>query len=567
MLPDRVSRTALTTRLAAVALLAALAVLVMLLTSGQMANVRLALPPLSQAMNWLEFLPLPFDMDHVAFFALVACGLRVLLPGVRWWLLLLALAVLAVGTELLQFATVGRTPKLLDARDDMVGAGLGLLLGSVPLWFAGHANGLQRLSAGLLLGGIALLPLQQWPVASAFGFPVLPSDALFVVALALRAFALATGNAPMRVSGFHGWVAAYLLAMLLAVLVLPPLRHATPSAAFVCTLPSPDYMAAVGKWIGIAYLATLAALVCDIASRPADATRVAVSWVAAGFAACVVSIIAVFAFYLDRDAGWLQPLLNYYGSLPPGDYPRVRVGFNYASMFANFLLVGVALLLALRAQGRIGSRIFVASLLVIGLGALPSLTPGLAGIPLALGLAAWWTWRGLAPLRARAALAAGLLPVVAMLLVASRSLLAPLDTPSQRWMIWSDALATVWANPWRGIGLGQDVVGVAYRDPSGGDQWLTDAHNIWLNVAGQAGLPALVAFAGLCAWLCARGFRAARAGNAMAGGALLGLVVAVLYDGLTGSFEDARHVWMLMGLLAGTTVACARQESSRASPA
>jgi O-antigen ligase len=225
-------------------------------------------------------------------------------------------------------------------------------------------------------------------------------------------------------------------------------------------------------------------------------------------------------------------------------------------MFANFLLVAVCLLLGLGWQGRSAQRACIASLLVIGVGMVPTLTPGLGGLPLAVGVAGWWWWRRHAPMRARIALVAGLLPALFMLLVASRSLLSPLDTPSQRWLLWSDALATIWTNPWRGIGLGQDVVGVSYLDPSGGQQWLTDAHNIVLNVTGQAGMPALLAFVGLCVWLCWRGLRPARAGNGVAAGALLALGVAVFYDGLTGSFEDARHVWVLVGLLAGAALAC-----------
>lgn len=171
--------------------LGVLVIAVMLLTSGQMADLRVALPPLSNALNWLDAVPGPFDMYHVVFFALVATGLRVMLPAVRGWTLLGLLGVLAVGTELLQFATVGRSPKLLDVRDDMVGAGIGLLLGSVPRWCRGSARQLEHLSKWLVVGGIALLPVQQWPLASFLGFPVLASDALFVLALAARGFALA----------------------------------------------------------------------------------------------------------------------------------------------------------------------------------------------------------------------------------------------------------------------------------------------------------------------------------------------------------------------------------------
>ena len=127
-------------RVAAVELLVAAVVVAMLLTSGQMSDLRRAVPPLSRAMSWLEGLPLPFDMDHVAVFAVLALVLRLLLPRVRWWWLLLGLASLAAGTELLQFLTIGRTPKLLDARDDVVGAVAGLLAAACAIRLRGKVR-------------------------------------------------------------------------------------------------------------------------------------------------------------------------------------------------------------------------------------------------------------------------------------------------------------------------------------------------------------------------------------------------------------------------------------------
>ena len=40
---------------------------------------------------------------------------------------------LAGGTELIQFLVPGRTPKLQDARDDLIGGAIGLLLGALLL--------------------------------------------------------------------------------------------------------------------------------------------------------------------------------------------------------------------------------------------------------------------------------------------------------------------------------------------------------------------------------------------------------------------------------------------------
>lgn len=128
-------------RAAAVVALVAATVIAMLLTSGQMSELRRAVPLLSRSMSWLEALPVPFDMDHVALFAALGAALRLLLPRVRWWWLLAGLAALAAGTELLQFFAIGRTPKLLDVRDDMVGATAGLLAAALAIRFRVKAQG------------------------------------------------------------------------------------------------------------------------------------------------------------------------------------------------------------------------------------------------------------------------------------------------------------------------------------------------------------------------------------------------------------------------------------------
>ena len=99
-------------RLVALLALACLVLVAMLLSSSQMADVRVGLPWLSATMNWLEMQQTPFDLDHVAFFALVGLAMRLLLPRASNWVLLLLLAALAGTTELLQFSTVGRTPRV-----------------------------------------------------------------------------------------------------------------------------------------------------------------------------------------------------------------------------------------------------------------------------------------------------------------------------------------------------------------------------------------------------------------------------------------------------------------------
>ena len=535
----------------AIALLAMLgAAGVMLLTSGQMSDLRGALPALSHVMNWLEFLPVPFDMDHVVFFALVAAGLRILLPDMRWWTLLLVLAALAAGTELLQFATVGRTPKLLDARDDMIGAGIGLLLGSVPLWCAGQAPVILRWSTGFLLAGIALLPFQQWPVASAFGFPVLPSDALFVCALALRLFALASDKAPIRISGFHGWLLAYVGAMLLAALVLPPLRISAVTNGFTCLLPSPAFGLGLAKWVGICWLVTIAALACDAATNATWRRPLVQAWLLGAVLASLAAWAAVIGFYMGgASSPLIALLLSHYGSLPPGPYPRVVGVFANANMAGLFLLLSLAIGLAAHHAGGVSKRSMLALLVVVSV---PLLATASQAIGAAVLLGAWWWFRHGAASRVlrTAVLGIGALLSVAILALLLVNPAAPFVVPSVRMQLWYQAWLAWQGAFWRGTGLGQPAALLDYLAPDGAWQHLTDAHNIVLNLGAQGGVIAVAAFVGLVSWTWHR-----TRGLAVLSAGRIGLLLAVAYLGIGGSFEDARVLWVFMGLLAGVAAA------------
>lgn len=545
-----------------VAVLAVVAVLVMLLTSRQMSGLRSVLPPLSRAMSWLENLPVPMDMDHLAFFALVAMGLRIALPGVRWWRLLIGVAALAVVTELLQFLTVGRTPKLLDVRDDMLGGSIGLLLaGGLRLLASRITRVIGDATGGLLCLGVLLLPLQQLSMFPAAGVWLLPSDVAFIGAIGLRGLAWLGGKASVRWSPFHAWLFAYVAAMGLSCLLL--LSRAHSGAVIGCPLPMPSLTAALVKWCGIVYLMLIALVVADQCGREGFMRRLAVAWIAAATVASFVSLLAIIGFYMTPHADWLQPLLSHYGSLPPGPYPRVQSLFANPNMFCNFLVVACAVLCGACWSGWIAPRRVVLLAILLIVAALATISPVLGGLVLLISLLAWWHLRMSTPNRARLVLGAGSLVALCVFAGMWLNLAAPFVEPSVRWRIWQEAFITFRLHAWRGIGLEMPVVGVSYLDPSGSSQWLTDAHNIWLNVGAQAGIWAVLALAGLSAWLLRHASRVT-SGNAMAAALLFGFVAAFLYGGLSGSFEDARHLWILVGMLAASSVHVSRPPQSSA---
>ena len=338
-------------------------------------------------------------------------------------------------------------------------------------------------------------------------------------------------------SALHAWLVAYVLAMGVAG------------------------SGALAKWCGVAYLAALAAVVFDLARDARFAQQLVGAWLAGAAIAAAFSILAIVAFYAFPEAGFQKILLSHYGSLPPGPYPRVRSLFANANMYCNYLVVACALVVAANATGRIGTRTTVLLFVWLTIAALATISPGLGGLALLAGSVFALRMRSRSPRAAKVAFATGLFVAASVFAGMWLNPAAPLREPSVRWRIWQQAWETWLTHPWRGIGLNQDVVGVAFLDPSGNQQWLTDAHNVWLNVGGQAGLPAVLALAGLCGWLCLAGMRAARAGNPLATACLLAFVAAFLYGGLMGPFEDARHLWVLIGLLAASS--CRRCSPAR----
>jgi O-antigen ligase len=119
-------------------------------------------------------------------------------------------------------------------------------------------------------------------------------------------------------------------------------------------------------------------------------------------------------------------------------------------------------------------------------------------------------------------------------------------------MIWTDALHHFLADPLTGRGIGVDPVLVHYLNPSGELETSTDAHNVFLSIAAQCGIVGLAALVALIAHLARRGLPLTLdegSPAAMRTAIGIGLAATLVYEGLGGSFEDARHLWVGFGLL------------------
>jgi len=389
-------------------------------------------------------------------------------------------------------------------------------------------------SEWLLLSLIALLPLMK----PAVRYPVIAADLLFPLLLAALAMEVASGRRQLR---WH-----HLFAVLLAyVLSLAPSLLATT-----------DVGQSAFKLSTELYLVGLAAATMLIVRNEDMLRRATQVWLAVTAAIVALAIASLAAFAID-PAG---PLYQYsrfgFGTLPPGHYPRLALTFFNANMACNYLTVSSGLVFLARDKQWLPQRWAWLLLAGIIVAALSTISPGLGGIALALGTGFWI--RG----RSRIALAGAVgLAIAATIALAVTPIVHPtapflihipgthwLLAPSGRFLVWSATLKEFAAHPLLGHGIGLEPVDVRYVDPSGNLQQLTDAHNVFLSIGAQAGV---IGLAGLTL-LIIYATRLIAAGKAAS--TILGLTFlnAFFYQGLGGSFEDARHLWVLFGLVAAT---------------
>lgn len=311
------------------------------------------------------------------------------------------------------------------------------------------------------------------------------------------------------------------------------------------------------------YLAGLAAVTALLIDYPCKMRRAIAAWLLATAIVSLDAVLSVAAFVTGR-AGWLLDYSFFgFGSLPPGHYPRLAMTFLNANMACNCLTVSLGLCFAARACGWISRGLFGLLTGGIAIAALSTISPGLGGIAL---LAGFWFWLNC---RARPRLAAAALTggIVSALLFVAALALTPIPhstapflihlpghmivAPAGRFLTWSAALAEFVRHPLVGHGIGIDAVLVRFADPSGDLQKLTDAHNMFLNLAAQCGVIGLAGVGALIVLALRLTGRWQIAGNWSALRLAIGLsfLDAFLYQGLGGSFEDARHLWILLGLL------------------
>jgi putative inorganic carbon (hco3(-)) transporter len=383
------------------------------------------------------------------------------------------------------------------------------------------------------------------------GTRVPATDIIFVVTALLTAIAILRGELRLRYD--RAFIGVVIYGAVLAVTAFFP-------------------EASVFKLIGEYYLFALCFLTFLHCGDIDFQQQVVITWVTATVLSCAFSLVGIAMFY----AGWTTQEENYFlshvGSLPAGNYPRVQSLFANPNMLCNYLNISIPLIWYAAKKAWVGKAVTIAAAIVSLVAALFTISPGLGGIAISLGLIGYAFGSG----RKRRMIAVA--PGILVALVVLGLTLVTSDTentsqevrlpfvqkrmePSVRVLAWQDVVARVSESPLLGRGIGSRPAELKYQTLSGEKQLLTDAHNVYLDVLGQAGIIGLASFLLLIILIAWRKWS-----NDLVIVLGCAFVGTVLYQGLTGSYEDARHVWVLIGMiLAASRVKAAENDASPAS--
>ena len=419
-----------------------------------------------------------------------------------------------------------------------------------------------RAAYGLYAAALVLMSAPQLGALRGLGPAIQLGDLVFAAAAAVWFVALLRRDVAVPRAAVWIAVAGYFAAGVLSLVATPSLRGSTV------------------KLLGVAYLVTIMVMTASFGSAAGGWRRVLVPWVVAAGVTGALGVVSAVLFYADVRDPASNPFLWGYGSVPVGNYPRIAVFFANANMLASYLVVGAgaagALLPFVHGRARVAT---IAAAAAIGVASVFTLSAGVGGLAIAVavtfiavrrraGRAVAWQSLVAATGAAGAALLLAFLSVVLMVPKGQGQVtFGPVDldfSASGRVSNWRGAIDTVRAHPLVGKGIGTLVAPTANpRAFHSMEEWGTaamrtdtaahpmEAHNVWLNVAGQLGLPGFVAMVALVV-LLARGLwppsgtddPLARARIAVAAT----LVGAFLYHGLFAAVEDARQIWYLFGL-------------------
>ncbi len=323
----------------------------------------------------------------------------------------------------------------------------------------------------------------------------------------------------------------------------------------VSTIFSANIKISFVKLFGEIYLLCLAILAFNLIDSREFFKKICFSWLAATFFGCAVCLISVLLFYLDRNNLLLNYTLSLYGSLPSGNYPRIQGTFSNPNMLCNYLNASLIFGLIAFKFGWLKKELCVIFALIFAITTAFTISPGIGGILLTLGV-----WCGIYFKENKnnlAALASFFVGISGAILFFLSTLPSPVNFPAQiepspRVLCWFSAWEIFTNNFIYGLGVGANAANITYTDLSGNIEYLKDAHQLWLNVAAQQGIIGLAAILFITVFF-ARKIFPLNFGKSdfdfirvSLGLAFCGVFIC---QGFIGSYEDARYLWILIGLL------------------
>ena len=206
------------------------------------------------------------------------------------------------------------------------------------------------------------------PSAFVFKYYLPVSDLIFLVTFFFWFVALLFRKAKFRWHKFYWFLVFYFASM-----VISTIFSIDPRSSFV-------------KLLGETYLLGLAILTFNFVRNEKQAKQVIYAWLAATIICVLIGVVSLFLFYFDPDNWLLAYTKFHFGTLPPGNYLRLQSTFLNANMLCNYLSVSLMMLLVSLKLGWINKLPFVFAFIGIMVCSLLTISPGIGGIALSLGI-------------------------------------------------------------------------------------------------------------------------------------------------------------------------------------
>ena len=370
---------------------------------------------------------------------------------------------------------------------------------------------------------------------------ILVTEALFVITLLLFFTAIFIKQITINFKFFYIPLGLYFFALTLSTIF-----SVNPTISIV-------------KLAGIAYLIGLAVISFVLISDYKLAKQVCLVWLLGSFLSALVVFLTLVLFYIDRSNLILHYTLSPYGSLPVGNYPRINSTFSNANAYCYFLSISWLILFISYFKRWIGNTVFVVLLLLFTIASIFTISPSLGGILLSIGMWFWvyLKWKEQKKFSS-VSIVCGVFCAVMFFAASaltidftSGSFMSPQFGTSVRVETWKSAANTFLENPLFGKGLGTHAGAVHYKAPDGSNQYLRDAHQMFLNVAAEDGVLGLFSIIFLGIYLGGKllPINLKSDKSVLRMGLGIAFISCFFYQGLSGSYEDSRHLWVLIGFL------------------